>query len=271
MSVAPLIARPASVGGDAIRTAVPALVAIGELTRQSLKSGAREGQFVFAVGSPIVFFICFYVPLHSRFDRMGIDYAQNLVPLVVIQAAIFVSIISCEIAGRAAQSGVRGRLASLPMARSAPLISRMINASIRVTISLASTCALGAALGFRFHGSVWDLVGFVLLAVIFAVSLSLMADAAGSVADHPDSIAQMLMIPELILVVVSTGLVPVQSFPEWVHPFVRNNPVTIFVDAMRALAAGTDVDITSVVAWSVILIGLGLFASVLANRREVSR
>lgn len=253
------------------RTAVPLWVAVPELAARGLKAAAREGYVISAIGSPIAFFVCFYVPLHARFDRAGVDYAQYLVPLIIMQAAIFVAIVSCEIAGTQAQSGVRDRLASLPIPLTAPLCSRMISALVRMAASIAAACLIAWAFGFGFRGSWWDTAGFVTIAIAFALALSLVTDALASVVDHPDSVAQMLMLPQLLLIMVSTGLVPAQQFPEWIQPVVRNSPVSVFADAMRELSVGADPDAAGVIGWAVGLLAVGVACSVLVARRQVTR
>ncbi|MGQ7557990.1 hypothetical protein ACTGYQ_12020, partial [Streptococcus suis] len=85
----------------------------------------------------------------------------------------------------------------------------------------------------------------------------MMADALGSVATHAESVGQMLMIPQLLLVMCSTGLVPANAFPGWIEPVVRNQPVSVFAEAMRALSTGADVQTGPVVGWSVGLLAVG--------------
>ena len=113
---------------SAPRTSVGWSTAYAVLTRRSLAATVRTGVLFFAIGSPIVFFTCFYVPLHSRFERSGVGYAQYVLPLVILQAGIFVAIISCEIAGEEATGGMRERLSSLPISRLTPGAARMANA-----------------------------------------------------------------------------------------------------------------------------------------------
>ena len=81
----------------------------------------------------------------------------------------------------------------------------------------------------------------------------------------------MLMIPQLLLVMCSTGLVPANAFPGWIEPVVRNQPVSVFAEAMRALSTGADVQTGPVVGWSVGLLAVGALCSALAARKEEQR
>ncbi|MFW0789338.1 ABC transporter permease [Gordonia sp. CPCC 205333] len=261
--------RPA--GRVAIRNSVAAPTALTVLTTRLMRSGVREGQFFFSFGSPIVFFVCLYVPLYRRFADYEGGYAQYLTPVIILQAAMFAAIISAEIAAAEAQDGVRDRLASLPVERWLPVVSRILYAAVRTLVAVLGAAAIGSAFGFRFHGSWWQSVQFVVLAVVFAVGLSMLTDSLANVVAHPDSIVQILMIPQLLLVMLSTGLVPAQAFPDWIAPVVRNQPVSIFADAMRALTTGTTPDYVAVLAWSAGLLVGGVVAVRLAARAEVRR
>lgn len=253
------------------RTSVGWSTAYAVLTRRSLDSSIRTGLLFFAIGSPIVFFTCFYVPLHSRFERSGVDYAQYVAPLVILQAAMFVAIISCEIAGDEATGGMRERLSSLPISRLTPAAARMTNAVVRMSVSAVSVSLYACVFGFRLRGSIVESIGFFALAIVFALALSMMADALGSVATHAESVGQMLMIPQLLLVMCSTGLVPANAFPGWIEPVVRNQPVSVFAEAMRALSTGADVQTGPVVGWSVGLLAVGALCSALAAQKGEQR
>ncbi|GAB17614.1 putative ABC transporter permease protein [Gordonia effusa NBRC 100432] len=253
------------------RDSIAAPTALSVLTARLMRAGVREGQFFFSFGSPIVFFVCLYVPLYRRFAAYDGGYAQYLTPVIILQAAMFAAIISAEIAAAEAQDGVRDRLASLPMERWLPVASRILYAAVRILVATAGAVVIGSAFGFRFHGSWWQSAQFVVLAIVFAVGLSMLTDSLAQIAAHPDSLVQILMIPQLLLVMLSTGLVPAQAFPDWIAPVVRNQPVSIFSDSMRTLSNGVAPHYLPVVAWSLGLLVAGVVAVMVAARSEVRR
>ena len=61
----------------------------------------------------------------------------------------------------------------------------------------------------------------------------------------------IMLVPQLVFGLLSVGLQPVERFPEWIHPFVRNQPASQFVYALRALA-GDSTPAAGEVTWSVI-------------------
>ena len=81
-------------------------------------------------------------------------------------------------------------------------------------------------------------MAFVVIALALSLALSLGADAMGSVATNAEAAGQTLLIPQLLLVMISTGIAPATAFPSWLGPFVRNQPVSQLSEALRGLAAG---------------------------------
>jgi ABC-2 type transport system permease protein len=84
------------------------------------------------------------------------------------------------------------------------------------------------------------------------------------------------MGPQLIFGLLSAGIQPAERFPHWIQPVVRNQPVSQFVYALRALAGDTTPAAGSV-TWSVMaptflwLLGLLVFlvpmSAVVLSRR----
>ncbi|GAC70644.1 ABC transporter permease [Gordonia soli] len=257
--------------GAAPRRSVGLLPATATLAQQKVVAAVRSGDAIFALLSPVVFFLCFYVPLHRRFELGGADYAQFLTPIILLQAGIFTAIAATEVAGADARAGIRERMMSLPIPRISPILGRMTWVVGRLLIALVGGLVIGYILGFRFQGSIVDSIGFVILALVFGLALSLLTDAIGSVAASSMAVASFLMIPQLILVLASTGLVPAESFPGWAQPFVRNQPLSVFADALRDLSSGAGLDPTAVIAWSIGLLVAGGLAVAAVGRKQVTR
>ncbi|MGV9827682.1 ABC transporter permease [Gordonia sp. NPDC003429] len=257
--------------GSATRTSVGLVAATATLSAQKIKAAVRSGDAVLAFLSPVVFFVCFYVPLHRRFELTGGDYAQFLTPIILLQACLFTAITATETAGKDARAGVRERLASLPIPRIAPTLGRMTWVIVRLILALAGGLAIGSALGFGFHGSAAHTLLFFVLVIAFGLALSMFTDALGTVARNSVGIASVLMIPQLILVMASTGLVPAEGFPEWIQPFVRNQPLSVYADALRGLAAPGNPDLTAVLLWTAGLLVAGWLVIVQTGRAQVNR
>ena len=93
-------------------------------------------------------------------------------------------------------------------------------------------------------------IGFCLLVLLIGVALSLLADLIGTRSTNPEATTPLLMGPQLIFGLLSVGIQPAEQFPEWIQPIVRNQPISQFVYALRALAGDTT-DAAGAVTWSV--------------------
>lgn len=71
----------------------------------------------------------------------------------------------------------------------------------------------------------------------------------GTVFRSPEATTQALMLPQLVLGMLSCGFVPIDQFPAWIQPFVRNQPVSQFASSLRGLADGTGAALTPTLLW----------------------
>ncbi|HEY9315770.1 ABC transporter permease [Williamsia sp.] len=208
------------------------------LTGRAVRSAHTEGEFVIAVVMPIVFALGFYLPLRLIMADRGLDYAQFLMPIIVLQAIAFTAVAAAQRATLDKLRGMNRRLSSMPVRPLAPLMARMSTSMLRSVISIAAALVFGALLGFRFDGGPIDTLGFFAFSLAVGFVLAIGADSLGLIASGPEATSQLLVLPQLVLGLLSTGFVPESGFPEWAQPFARNQPISHFAGTMRELAEG---------------------------------
>jgi ABC-2 type transport system permease protein len=214
------------------------VTALAALTERSVLGTLRDGDLVFAIGGPVAFFLCFNVTLRMVIDTGGLTYPQYVLPVIVVQAMIFTAMTTADRAARDHLSGLGVRLRSLPFSALVPVSARMLSALIRAVAALLASIAVGYAFGFAFDGDAWHVAAFGGIALVLSLALSLGADAMGSVATNAEAAGQTLLIPQLLLVMLSTGIAPAEAFPSWLGPFVRNQPVSQIAETLRGLTIG---------------------------------
>jgi ABC-2 type transport system permease protein len=76
----------------------------------------------------------------------------------------------------------------------------------------------------------------------------------------------------LILPMVSSGFVPVDSFPTWLQGFAEYQPFTPIIDTLRGLLAGTPEasDVALAVGWLLAITMLGYAWSLWLYRRRAA-
>lgn len=227
------IARPA------VRPATSAIQQWWVLTVRTIMPTFGNGELLTQAFASIVFTVGFYVPLKnlmSPFIQGMSSYAQYLMPLIVMQAIAFAAV---SAAFRAATDSVRGinrRFNSLPIAPLTPLAARMSASMYRCIVALVVSLICGHIIGFRFYGGLAHTVGFCVLALLIGAALALVGDLVGAANRNPEATVPVMLVPQLVFGLLSVGLQPVERFPEWVQPFVRNQPISQFVYALRVLA-----------------------------------
>ena len=96
---------------------------------------------------------------------------------------------------------------------------------------------VGFAVGFRLHGTVSEALAAFGLCVVFGFAFEWMFIALGAIAGNTQA-AQGIAFLVFPLTFVSSAYVPVDTLPSWLSGFAQYQPVTMMVDAVRALALG---------------------------------
>ncbi|WP_024800433.1 ABC transporter permease [Nocardia sp. BMG51109] len=247
---------------------VPPWLQFGALSTRNIRAALRQGDAVLAFAQPVVFFVCFYVPLRHSLESPGVKYAQYLLPVIVAYAMFFSSMFAGDRAAKEVVGGMATRLRSMPVPPWVPVSARLSANMARAVTSLVGALVIGSVFGFRFH-SAGTAVLFVVVVLAFGAGLMVATDALGTVTRNPELSGTVLFGPQLLLILASTGLVPAEGFPGWIQPFVRNQPVSQIAAALRGLADGRVVSELGVAAaW---IVGLFVVGAVLAVRAEGHR
>jgi ABC-2 type transport system permease protein len=212
--------------------------ALAALTERSLLSAARDGEMIFEIVSPVAYLAGFSVALHGLIDTGHVSYSQYLVPAVVVQSMIFVGLLTADRAVRDHLSGLGKRLRTQPISAATPVTARMAATLVRAVLALVVALIAGYAFGFRMTGGLTNGVAFVLIALLLCLAVGLGADALGSASNSLQGASYTLFVPQLLLFLLSTGIAPEKTFPLWLRPWVRNQPVSQVVETLRGLGNG---------------------------------
>ncbi|AFT98788.1 antibiotic transporter [Nocardia brasiliensis] len=207
------------------------------LTGRIVRTMATKGELIVAVVTPLVFTLGFYLPLRFVMKFHGIDYAQYVMPIIVLQTMAFTMMSNAQLSAFEALTGLSTRMQTMPIGMLVPLSARIAAGLVRSVTSLAAAILFGYLIGFRFVAGFGQAVLFCAFSLAVGTTLALGADALGSLTKSPESLSQALTLPTLIFGMLSCGFVPEGQFPEWIRGFVRNQPVSQFSFALRDMAA----------------------------------
>jgi ABC-2 type transport system permease protein len=207
--------------------------------------GLRNGEKIVTGGAPVVFTVGFYIPFAIPWTHfaggagVASSLGQYITPLVTLTAIAFAAISSAFRAATDSLQGVNRRFRSMPIPPLTPVLARVSCAVDRCGAGLLLSLICGYVIGFRFHRGPVYIVGFCVLVIVIGALLSFAADLVGTATRNPDAMLPLLTLPILTFGLLSVGLMPLKLFPHWIHPFVRNQPISQFVEALRALAGDT--------------------------------
>ncbi len=236
------------------------------LSGRVIRPTLRNGELLTPPAASVLFTIGFYIPLKQLMgnflDGMS-SYAQYLLPLIVLQAIAFAAVSASFRSATDAVLGINHRFGSMPIAPLTPLTARLSASVFRCSSALLFAILCGHVIGFRFYNGAEVTTAFWLLALMIGVLLSLLGDLVGSATRNPEATSHLLMLPMLVFGLLSVGVQPVEQFPGWIQPFVRNQPISQFIYALRALA-GDSTPAAGAVNWSVIGPALGWLVGTIA-------
>jgi ABC transporter DrrB family efflux protein len=225
----------------------------GVAKRNLLRILRNPRLLVISAIQPALLLLLFRYVLGGAIHIPGASYVDYIVPAVFIEAVMIGGMATAIGLADDLGSGIIDRFRSLPMARSAVLAGRTLADLARSAFSLALMVGLGLLVGFSFHAGVGSIIAGLALVIFFGYCFSWIYATIGLVTKDPETAQVAGILPFFILVFASSAIVPVATMPSWLQPFARHQPVSITIDAVRALLQGEPTHnwVWQSLAWSV--------------------
>jgi ABC-2 type transport system permease protein/oleandomycin transport system permease protein len=244
-----------------------AVVDAGTVTKRNLIRLTRNPELVvFATIQPIIFVLMFRYVFGGAIQVPGGSYVDFLMPGIWVQTIAFGAVTTAVGLAEDLQLGLIERFRSLPMARSAVLIGRTSADLVRNLFVVILMTIVGFLVGFSYSTSFLGLIAALALVLAFAYALSWVFAVMGLTTPNAET-AQAASFPILaVLVFASSAFVPVESMPGWLQPWAEHQPVSVVIDAVRALVLGgpTASKVLAALAW---IVGIVVVFAPLAVRR----
>lgn len=247
---------------------------IAVITGRNLRRLVRVPTLIaFATVQPIMFVLLFTYTFGGAIDPPGVtNYIDYLLPgLFVLAIAFGASQTGVAIADDLA-TGMIDRFRALPMTRSAVLAGRTLADAARNLFVLALMIGVGHAVGFRFHAGPAAAAGAIGLVLLIGVTFSWINALVGLLVRNSESAGLAGLLVVIPLVFTSSTFVPIATMPAWLRAFAEVNPVTVTVDALRALTLGgpTADHVWQALAWLGALLIIAVPSAVRRYRRTTA-
>jgi len=206
--------------------------------RQLRKILRRPTYVVYLFVQPVIFVLLFRYVLGGAIKTGRVNYVDFLMPGIIVMTAVFGALttglgLTEDLAG-----GVVDRFRSLPIARSAVLIGRTAADLATNIFTLMVMLLIGVAVGFRPTQPVYQVALAFVLVLAFAYVFSWISAFVGVSVRSPEAAQSVGFIWVFPLVFASSAFVPTSSMPGVVRTFADINPVSLTVNAARALTIG---------------------------------
>ena len=239
--------------------------------RQLRKVSRRPTYLSLVLVQPVMFVLLFRYVFGGAIDTGSIAYVDFLLPGIIVMTAIFGALTTGIGFTEDLPTGVVDRFRSLPIARSSVLLGRTAADALMNAVTLAIIVLVGLAVGFRPSEPVYDLALAFVLVLAFAYVFSWISAFIGLAVKDPETAQTAGFLWVVPLIFASSAFVPAESMPAAVETIAEVNPVTLAVDAVRALTIG-DGDALGptlgTIAWLIALFAVFVPLAVRAFRRS---
>ncbi|MEU2408939.1 ABC transporter permease [Streptomyces rubiginosohelvolus] len=157
--------------------------------------------------------------------------------------------------------GIIARFRTMAIHRSSVLVGHVVGSVLQSVLSVVVVGAVGVAIGFRSTDATvveW-LAAFGLL-VLFSAALTWVAVGMGLISPNAEA-ASNNALPMVLLPMLSSAFIPVETMPGWFRPIAEYQPFTPAIETLRGLLLGTEIGQNGwlAVGWSLGLVVLGYF------------
>jgi ABC-2 type transport system permease protein/oleandomycin transport system permease protein len=222
---------------------------------------------------PVMFVLLFVYVFGGAIRTPGFDYVDFLIPGILVQSMVFGGFVTALGLAEDLKKGLIDRFRSLPMSSSALLTGRTLADILGNVSQIVIMIGVGLIAGFSFSTSAGEVIAGLALCLLIGYSFSWVFALIGLLASSPEAANGYGFTIIFPLTFISSAFVPVESMPDWLQPFAEANPVTVMVDAVRALFIGTPAgnSIWGAVVWCFVIVGVFAPLAAWRYRRAVTR
>lgn len=247
-------------------TALSDIVAMsGREIRRTLRS---VDSLVTAFAIPVSIMLVFVVIFGGAIESDG-NYVNYVVPGTLVLCLGFGSAATAVAVAQDVAGGTVNRFKTLPVLGSAVLHGHVVASMLRNLAACVPVVGVALLLGYRPAAALGGWVSAVLFAVLIIAAFTWLA-VLGGLLLSVDAAASINFV-FLFLPYLSSGFVPVDTMPDWLHGFAQHQPFTPIIETLRDLLSGTAPGGTlwAAIAWLAGILLVGGVGSALVFARRV--
>ncbi|MCX4970667.1 ABC transporter permease [Streptomyces sp. NBC_00654] len=155
--------------------------------------------------------------------------------------------------------GIMARFRTMAIHRGSVLVGHVVGSVLQCVMSVLLVGAVAVAIGFRStDATALEWAAALGLLVLFATALTWIAVGMGLVSPNAEA-ASNNALPMILLPLLSSAFIPVDTMPGWFRPIAEYQPFTPAIETLRGLLLGTGIGHNGwlTLAWSLGLTTLG--------------
>lgn len=226
------------------------------MTKRSITHIVRSmDQLMSLIMFPVMFMLLNRYVFGGAINTGDVSYANYLFAGILVQTLAFGANYTTINLAVDMKEGIVDRFRSLPMASSALVIGHIIADLVRNIISGLIITAIGFGVGFRPNASAVEWLYVFGLAMLLTLAISWLSAILGLLVKTLEAAQWVGFVVIFPLTFISSAFVPIHTLPSVLQAFVRNQPLTHFIDAMRAWLVGTPIGNSG---WLAMVWGIGI-------------
>jgi ABC-2 type transport system permease protein len=219
---------------------------------------------------PIIMTLMFTYLFGGALAGSTTEYLQFLLPGIMVTSVVMITMYTGVGLNTDIEKGVFDRFRTLPVWRPSALVGMIFGDVLRYILAATVILTVGLILGFRPGGGVVGVLAGIGLLVVFSFAFSWVWTMFGLILRSEKSVMGVSMLVLFPLTFLSNVFVEPSTMPGWLQAFVKVNPITHLVAAVRSTMSGApDAGaITWVVASSAVFVAVfGALTMYRYNRR----
>ncbi|MER7457542.1 ABC transporter permease [Micromonospora sp. NPDC126480] len=188
---------------------------------------------------PIIMVLMFTYLFGGALADSPRDYLQFFLPGIMVTSVVMITMYTGLGLNNDIEKGVFDRIRTLPVWRPAALVGMIFGDVLRYILAAVVILGVGLVLGFRPDGGVLGVVAGIGLLVVFSFAFSWVWTFFGLTLRSEKSVMGVSMMVLFPLTFLSNVFVEPATMPGWLQAFVKVNPITHLVAAVRSVMSGS--------------------------------
>ncbi len=234
--------------------------------REMIRLRRQKVRLVTTVVMPLLWLGVIGMAFNSAFETiggsfLGKDFLSFLTPGILIMTMVFTATISGITTVFDREFGFLKEMLVAPIKRESILIGKMLGGVSQAILQGIIIIMLALLMGVSFSG-ITSIPGMLMTMFIVSIAFVSLGLAVASKIKSMEGFQMIMNFLIQPMIFLSGAFYPVKTLPSWLRVFVKLNPLTYGVDAMRYFAIGMHefnvaIDLIVLTIFSIFLILLG--------------